>query len=122
MGIDRPDVRLVAHFAMPGTLEAYYQEAGRAGRDGLPARAVLLYSPKDRALQEWFIENDAPAANEVRVLYDAIRARHDLSPGPSPARGGEARPLCQERGSGDQVWSGSLRKTSPWLPACLTSS
>jgi superfamily II DNA helicase RecQ len=74
MGIDRPDVRLVAHFAMPGTLEAYYQEAGRAGRDGRPARAVLLYSPKDRALQEWFIENDAPAADEVRALYDAIRS------------------------------------------------
>jgi ATP-dependent DNA helicase RecQ len=74
MGIDRADVRLVAHYALPGTLEAYYQEAGRAGRDGEPAQAVLLYAPKDRALQEWFIDNDAPAAAEVQALYQALRA------------------------------------------------
>ena len=75
MGIDRPDVRLVVHFATPGTLEAYYQEAGRAGRDGQPARAMLLHSPEDRALQEWFIENDAPAPTELRTLYDALVAK-----------------------------------------------
>ncbi len=72
MGIDRADVRLVAHFNVPGTLEAYYQEAGRAGRDGNPAKAVLLYDPKDRALQEWFIENDAPGREEIRALYAAL--------------------------------------------------
>ncbi len=74
MGIDRPDVRLVAHYALPGTLEAYYQEAGRAGRDGQAAQAVLLYAPQDRALQEWFIENDAPAPEETRGLYEALRS------------------------------------------------
>lgn len=74
MGIDRPDVRLVVHYALPSTLEAYYQEAGRAGRDGQPARAVLLYAPQDRALHEWFIENMAPAPEEVRALYEALAA------------------------------------------------
>ncbi len=73
MGIDRPDVRFVLHYAMPGTLEAYYQEAGRAGRDGLPARAILLYSPKDTSLQEFFIENDAPALDELRAVYGYLR-------------------------------------------------
>ena len=56
MGINKPDVRLVAHYNMPGTVEAYYQEAGRAGRDGLPARCVLLFSYQDRYTQEFFID------------------------------------------------------------------
>jgi ATP-dependent DNA helicase RecQ len=54
MGVDRPDVRLVIHAQMPGTVEAYYQEAGRAGRDGLPAKCLLLHGPKDSAIQEFF--------------------------------------------------------------------
>jgi ATP-dependent DNA helicase RecQ len=69
MGIDRPDVRFVLHYALPGTLEAYYQEAGRAGRDELPARALLLYSPKDTALHEFFIENDSPSIEELRAAH-----------------------------------------------------
>ena len=74
MGVDKPDVRSVIHYNLPGTLEAYYQEAGRAGRDGRPSRAILLYSPHDRSLQEWFIENSLPTPEELGRIYHVIQA------------------------------------------------
>jgi ATP-dependent DNA helicase RecQ len=73
MGIDRADLRFVTHFEIPGSLEAYYQEAGRAGRDGEPAECELLFNYADTRIQEFFIEGSNPSLELIRNVYLLLR-------------------------------------------------
>ena len=72
MGVDKQNIRFVVHYDIPGTMEAYYQEAGRAGRDGQQANCLLLYNPADRYLREFFIKGDNPTKDNIQDIYNVI--------------------------------------------------
>jgi ATP-dependent DNA helicase RecQ len=99
MGIDKADVRTIVHTALPASVEAFYQEIGRAGRDGLPSRSVLLHSYADRKIHESFLERDYPPASDLARVA-AVLTDDFLMP----------EPLCRKLKMAPDLFTKSVEK------------
>lgn len=73
MGIDKGNLRYIIHFDVPGSITAYYQEIGRCGRDGQPAKGILLYDRTDKKIQEYFIDSAQPKASDFALVIEAVK-------------------------------------------------
>jgi ATP-dependent DNA helicase RecQ len=104
MGIDKADVRTVVHTALPASVEAFYQEIGRAGRDGLPSRTVLLHSYADRKMHEFFLDRDYPPAT------DLARVAQVLTSHPDPAEFLMPEPIAQRLKMDFDTFSKAIEK------------
>ncbi len=110
MGIDKKDIRFVIHYNLPGSIEGYYQEIGRAGRDGKMSIAVILASFSDTKIQEFFVENANPDEEEILDFYDYLYEKFKDSEGAGASVEKTYAAMGHESGIGNDMKVGSIIK------------
>jgi len=119
MGIDKSDIRFVVHYQMPGSIEAYYQEIGRAGRDGLPSTCVLLFNYADKNTHDFFIEGSYPDISVIKQVYESLAStelkRIELSTAEIARRTGERNEMAVQSALYVLERAGHIQRSAPVL-------